>query len=136
MAKEITIPDAVENVGPVGVRIFRALFTHEYLSKEKLIERAGIAPTTASTYLTALRRTGWIEARGNRLNRQWKRREQYAPPQDDFIHRRTRAEIQRESEEGDALHHLTEAGRHLNEALRLVKPLIELRDAVDKVNRK
>ncbi|NIT36954.1 MAG: hypothetical protein GTN49_10735 [candidate division Zixibacteria bacterium] len=132
MSKEITIPDAIENVGIVGVKIYRALLTHEYMSKEKIIERADVAPTTVSTYLTQLRRTGWIEARGTRLNRQWRRREEWAEPQDDFVHRRSRAERERESDEGDALHHLTEAARHLNEALRLVKPLIELRDAVEK----
>lgn len=126
-------PDAVISLGDTVTKVFRVLLTHEYMTREKIVEKSGISGTSYSNSMTALRRCGWAEARGNRVNRQWKRRESYAPPQPDFVNRKKRAT---ESDEGDALHHVTEAARHLNTAIKLLGPWIKIQKAIEAANRK
>lgn len=129
----VKIPDAVANLGETVTTIFRALLSHEYMTREKIIEKSGVSATSYSNSMTALRRCGWAEARGNRVNRQWKRREMHGQPQPDFVNRKRRAT---ESDEGDALHHVTEAARHLNTAIKLLGPWIKIQKAIEAANRK
>ena len=127
------LPDAVANLGKPATAIFLALLSHEYMTRAKIIEKAKIAETSYSNTMTSLRRSGWIEARGTRVDRQWKRREMHGQPQPDFAHRKVRAS---ESDEGDALHHVTEAARHLNVAQKLLGPWLKIQRAIEAANRK
>lgn len=122
------VPDVIINLGRPAKAIFLALLSHEYMTRAKIIEKSGIAETSYSNTMTALRRSGWIEARGTRVDRQWKRREKYDVPQADFAHRKTHTP---ESDEGDALHHVTEAARHLNRAIKLLGPWMKIQKAIE-----
>jgi DNA-binding transcriptional regulator GbsR (MarR family) len=120
--KDIEVPQAVCECGPAGVAVFKALFSHEHMSVDTIAERSGITPKSIGPAMTHLRRSGWVESKGPRGHRLWKRRREWAEPQPDFAHRKANGKAERH----DAEYHLAEAAKHINEALKQVSLLREL----------
>ena len=126
--KDIAIPDSVADGGATAVVIFRALFTHEFMSVETIADRTEKTVKGISPYLTHLRRTGWIEYKGTKGHRLWKRRVQWAEPQADFYSKRKPSNARH-----DAEWHLTQAAHHINEALKQVETIRQIQKLAAKL---
>lgn len=97
------IPEAVLDAGPMAVRIFAVLLTHEVMTEETIAEKANIKRKSVSPAMTSLRRTGWVDASGLRGELKWRRRAEHAEPQPDFHQRR----------DNTVMHHLKQAEKHI-----------------------
>lgn len=74
------------NKGTAPAKIYNALLTHEYMSKQKIAEKSGVSIDSLSGALTKLRRAGLAKHNNGGQNRMWKKFPQSSPmypPQED-----------------------------------------------------
>ena len=82
--------------GTQADKVYKALLSHEFMSKDKLIAKTKITSQSVSTVLTLLRRAGLAEYSGHMRMKgglRWKKhpiQEPLYPPQEDLIHKKSK----------------------------------------------
>lgn len=119
--RSLKLPDEVAEMSATNQAIFSALLTHEYMSLESLADKAGgLKVRSVGAAMTHLRRTGWVESKGPKGHRLWRRREQWAEPQPDFHHRKPGGSRKKDTLE----HHMLMVGEQVAEAQKALNGAI------------
>ena len=125
----INIDDLV-TPGSNAHKLFHALPVDHYVTRGEIAELSALHISQVSPLLTKLRRSGWIEynPQTGRPDRAWRRRNTWAPPQDDLAHRRKLGE--RVPQDKGAEWHLEQAQYHLMKAREGVAQVAAIQRAV------
>jgi len=120
--------------GSRSEQVFNALRVDAWIPKKVVADLIGLNVDALSATLTNVRRTGWIEYRhmGNRVY-EWRKRTQWAEPQDDIVNRSTKAQrLAQAPREPDVGEHLEHARYHLNKAMEMMEKFQAIEDALKK----